>query len=71
MPKQCEEYNFLLSCTIRQLHQLYQSRKLSPVEVTAYMLRAAEASQPHINSFIRFTPERGQSESKNAKKKYI
>ena len=36
MPKQCEEYNFLLSCTIRQLHQLYQSKELSPVEVTAY-----------------------------------
>lgn len=66
MPKQCEEYNFLLSCTIRQLHQLYQSRELSPVEVTAYLLRAAEASQPHINSFIRFTPERALAEARRA-----
>lgn len=71
MPTLNEDYNSLLSCTIRQLHQLYCSRKLSPVDVTAFLLRTAEISQPHINSFIRFTPERALKEARRAEEAFM
>ena len=71
MPNQWDHYNSLLSCSIRQLHELYRSKSVSPVDVTTFLLRAGEASQPQINSFIRFTPERALAEAKRAEKAFM
>jgi aspartyl-tRNA(Asn)/glutamyl-tRNA(Gln) amidotransferase subunit A len=42
---------------VTELHALYKTRKLSPVEVAQAVLARIERIEPHVNAMMRLTPE--------------
>lgn len=63
--------NSILNYNIADLHQAYEKKDLSPVEVTKTLLDIAEKSQPYINSFVLFTPERALREAQKAESIFL
>jgi len=54
--------------TISQLAPLIRRRKLSPLELTRWILARIERIQPHINAYITVTPELALRRAKQAEK---
>ena len=52
--------------TIRELGELLDARRLSPVELTQAYLRRIEALDPKVNAFIRVTADRAMDEARQA-----
>ena len=47
----------LAFATIAEIGELYRSRKLSPVELTQFLLDQIERINPHVNAYLALNPE--------------
>ena len=54
--------------TIRELGQLMDARRLSPVELTRAYLGRIEVLDPRVNAFIRVTADRAMDEARRAER---
>ena len=52
--------------TVAEAAELLRTRKLSPVEYTQALIARVEKHDPHINAFLRFTPEIALDDARRA-----